>query len=132
MSEDVREALSRTLCSVSSNLPKEGDNNEASVPRSAPCVGLITEHSVGERMNERRNLASYYGMCSAYDPLDCYSERLGMFSAWNESVGPYLPGLDGFLEACFEASPSFHIIRIDTTRLERFNRTAYLLRPEFV
>jgi hypothetical protein len=55
-----------------------------------------------------------------------------MFSVRNKGVGLYLPGLNGLLEARFEASPLFHIIRIDTTGLERFDRTAYLLRPEFV
>jgi len=48
MSEDVTEALSRTLCNVSSSLPKEGDNNEAIAPRLAPCVGSIMEHNMGE------------------------------------------------------------------------------------
>ena len=73
-------------------------------------------------------------MHSRYYRLACHSsaEQLRLLPAETKGVYPYLPRLNGLLETGFEASPPLHIIGIDPTCLERFDGTAYLLRPKYL
>jgi hypothetical protein len=59
------------------------------------------------------------------------SEQLRLLPAETKGVYPYLPRFNGLLETSFEASPPLQIIGIDPTCLERFDSTAYLLRPKY-
>ena len=59
------------------------------------------------------------------------SEQFYLLPVKTKGMYTYLPRLNGLLETGFEASPPLHIIRIDPTCLERFDSTAYLLRPKF-
>jgi hypothetical protein len=70
---------------------------------------------------------------SRYYRLACHSssEQLRLLPAKTKGVYPYLPRLNGLLETSFEASPPLHIIRIDPTCPERFDCTAYLIRPKY-